>query len=99
MELIKMLRQNSEWLESTAYRFSQKWKIPVEEYRKSMQICVENARAISQWYIVTDRRQRLIAGAGVIENDFHDRKDLFPECLRIVCRTALSRTGNCKETF
>ena len=30
-----------------------------------------------QWYVVV-REGRIIAGCGVIENDFHERKDLTP---------------------
>ena len=33
--------------------------------------------AVPQWYTVMDG-ERIIAGCGVIENDFHDRRDLAP---------------------
>lgn len=32
----------------------------------------------SSWYVIVDGQRNTIAGAGVIENDFHDRKDLTP---------------------
>ncbi len=38
---------------------------------------VENHNSIPQWYIVVEGN-KIIAGAGVIENDFHKRKDLTP---------------------
>ena len=75
---IKLLRQNPELSECAAEWFSQKWNVPLEAYRESIRSCIENEKAIPQWYVVTDRKQRVIAGAGVIENDFHDRKDLSP---------------------
>ena len=86
---IKLLRQNPELSECAAEWFSQKWNVPLEAYRESIRSCVENEKAIPQWYVVTDRKQRVIAGAGVIENDFHD----FPQCLCAVCGAALPRTG------
>ena len=38
---------------------------------------VTSRTPVPQWYIVL-RGSRIIAGCGVIENDFHDRKDLAP---------------------
>ena len=38
---------------------------------------IQNVAPVPQWYIVAEG-QRIIAGAGVITNDFHDRKDLTP---------------------
>ena len=92
---IKLLRQNPDLSECAAEWFSQKWNVPLEAYRESIRSCVENEKAIPQWYVVTDRKQRVIAGAGVIENDFHD----FPQCLCAVCGAALPRTGNCQKAF
>ena len=57
--------------------FSGRWGIPAGEYRKSMEQCLRRRGPIPQWYVVRDGG-RLIAGAGVIENDFHDRPDLTP---------------------
>ena len=57
--------------------FSGHWGVPVEEYRKSMEQCLRHLGPVPQWYVVQDGG-RLIAGAGVIENDFHDRPDLSP---------------------
>lgn len=93
MESIKILRQNPEWLESAACWFHQKWKVPVEAYRESMRICVENVKAIPQWYIVADSQQRLIAGAGVIENDFHDRPDLSPNVCALFVEEKFRKKG------
>lgn len=33
---------------------------------------------VPQWYLFLDGKQAVAAGAGVIENDFHDRSDLSP---------------------
>ena len=57
--------------------FSRRWGIPAESYRESMEQCLRRKAPVPQWYVVRDGG-RLLAGAGVIANDFHDRKDLTP---------------------
>ena len=42
-----------------------------------MRDCLMGLGAVPQWY-VTLADGAIIAGAGVIENDFHERKDLAP---------------------
>lgn len=77
LTLIKLC-DNSEFLEKAAQWFSEKWKIPVEAYQESILECVEQKNGIPQWYIILDSSGNIIAGAGIIENDFHDHKDLRP---------------------
>ena len=57
--------------------FNQKWGIPKEAYDESMSNALSDDCAVPEWYIVLDG-ERIIGGAGVIENDFHDRPDLTP---------------------
>ena len=77
LELI-CLRNKGEFKERAAAWFSSKWGISVDEYEESIDECIQNKCKIPQWYIITDKNNNIIAGAGVIENDFHDRKDLTP---------------------
>ncbi len=49
----------------------------MEEYLTSIDECIRGASAVPQWYVAVEG-EKIIAGAGVIENDFHDRKDLAP---------------------
>ena len=56
--------------------FHEKWYVPTEAYLESMEECL-NGAAVPQWYCVIDNG-RIVGGLGVIENDFHDRKDLAP---------------------
>lgn len=77
MKLIK-LRDNIEYTDNAAEWFSSKWDIPAEAYLESIRDCTDRKGAIPQWYIVVDNDDIIIAGAGVIENDFHDREDLSP---------------------
>lgn len=63
--------------EMAAGWFHEKWGIPQEAYLESMDACVEGRGPVPQWYAALED-ERMIAGLGVIENDFHDRKDLAP---------------------
>ena len=71
------LRDAPALAEEAAVWFSGRWGISAGEYRSSMEQCLRREAPVPQWYVVRDGG-RLIAGAGVIENDFHDRPDLTP---------------------
>ena len=77
MQILK-LSHYPQYLEQAAQWFSSKWGIPIESYQESIQASIEQPNYIPQWYIVLDEQQNVIAGTGIIENDFHDRKDLTP---------------------
>lgn len=63
--------------EKAAQWFHEKWGVPLHAYLESMEDCLSSNTAVPQWYMAMDG-DRIIAGMGVIENDFHDRKDLTP---------------------
>lgn len=63
--------------EQAAQWFHQKWNIPFEAYIESMEDCLLQKSSIPQWYVAMEGN-RIIGGLGVIENDFHNRKDLAP---------------------
>lgn len=75
--IIKRIRECPEYIEEAAGWFAGKWDVPVEAYSESMKASVEDSRSIPEWYVVFHHGS-LIAGAGVIDNDFHNRKDLAP---------------------
>ena len=75
--ILKKLCDYPELCEKSAHWFSQKWGIPVEAYHESIQQSIKQKNGIPQWYIVLDGDE-IIAGAGIIDNDFHERKDLTP---------------------
>ena len=77
MQILR-LSDYPQYKEMAAEWFSEKWQIPVEAYLDSIQISIDQKYAIPQWYIVLNENKHLIAGAGVIDNDFHERKDLTP---------------------
>ena len=66
-----------EMLSAAAEWFHEKWGVPEEAYRESMEESISGGNAVPQWYIACEN-SRIVAGMGVIDNDFHDRKDLAP---------------------
>ena len=56
--------------------FNSKWGVPKEAYLECMEAYL-NKETENGWYLCLDG-DIIIGGMGVIENDFHDRKDLAP---------------------
>lgn len=78
MGKVLALRDHPELRDEAARWFSEKWGIPSSEYRASIDACISSQKEIPQWYVMTNDRNEIIAGAGLIENDFHQRRDLSP---------------------
>ena len=90
MEILK-LREHSELASEAATWFHSKWDIPAEEYAESIQECLAGKSIVPQWYVVVEDEQ-IIGGIGVIENDFHNRKDLTPN----VCAVYVEENYRCR---
>lgn len=56
--------------------FSSKWHVPEEAYLECMDAYLSGGTEYG-WYLCLEG-ERIIGGLGAIQNDFHDRKDLFP---------------------
>ena len=74
---IVRLRERPEFLRQAAAWFHEKWGVPEEAYRESMEACLAGKSAVPQWYLALDG-ETIAGGMGVIENDFHPRTDLTP---------------------
>ena len=70
------LRQVPELKEPAAAWFHAKWGVPQEAYLECMESYLKNETEYG-WYLCLDG-ELIIGGLGVIENDFHNRKDLSP---------------------
>ena len=70
------LREKPELMEEAATWFHSKWGVPREAYLECMEAYLKNDTEYG-WYLCLDDDQ-IVGGLGVIENDFHDRKDLSP---------------------
>lgn len=89
---ITKIREHEELAEAAAEWFHQKWGIPKEAYAESIEECLRNTSAVPQWYVVR-KENTIIAGIGVIENDFHDRKDLTPNVCAVYVEEAYRGQG------
>lgn len=70
--------------------FNSKWGVPEEAYLECMDEYLEK-RTENGWYLCLDG-DKIVGGLGVIENDFHDRKDLKPN----VCAVYTEEEYRCK---
>ena len=84
------LRQRPELKEQASEWFHQKWGIPKEAYLKCMDNYL-NGNTEYGWYLCMDG-DKIVAGLGVIENDFHNRKDLTPN----ICAVYTESEYRCK---
>lgn len=89
VKIIK-IKNNPQMIEVASQWFHQKWNIPTEAYLDSMEESVRNEIAIPAWYLAVDG-DCVIGGLGVIENDFHDRKDLTPN----ICAVYVEKEYRC----
>ena len=70
------LRERKELLITAAEWFNAKWGVPTEAYLECMNEYLQGDTEYG-WYLCIDN-ERIVGGLGVIENDFHSRKDLTP---------------------
>ena len=70
------LREKPELKNSAAEWFHSKWGVPTDAYLQCMEDYLDRKTEYG-WYLCLDGDE-IVGGMGVIENDFHDRKDLTP---------------------
>ena len=69
------LAERQDLKEQAAAWFSSKWSVPKDAYLESIGESFHSV--VPSWYLCLDG-ERIVSGMGVIDNDFHDRKDLTP---------------------
>ena len=84
------LREIPQLKDRAAEWFHSKWGVPKEAYLECMESYL-NRETEYGWYLCLDD-DKIIGGLGVIENDFHDRKDLTPN----VCAVYTEEEYRCK---
>lgn len=84
------LMDKPELKEEAAYWFHSKWGITQEAYLECMNAYLDNETDYGWYFCLCDGK--IVAGMGVIENDFHDRKDLTPN----VCAVYTEENYRCK---
>lgn len=84
------LRDKPEWMHPAAQWFHSKWGVPEEAYLECMEAYLHQETEYG-WYLCL-QGNRIVGGLGVIENDFHDRKDLTPN----VCAVFTEEQNRCQ---
>ena len=89
-EILK-IREHPGLRDKAAAWFHAKWGVPLDAYRESIGQCLAHRGPVPQWYVAVDGEQ-ITGGLGVIENDFHNRKDLTPN----VCAVYVEEAYRCR---
>ena len=84
------LREKPHLKDAAAQWFHEKWGVPKEAYLECMDSYLRGETEYG-WYLCLDQ-ERIVGGLGVIENDFHDRKDLAPN----VCAVYTEEACRCR---
>ena len=85
------LRDRPALKERAAEWFHSKWGVPKEAYQACMDSYLNHETEYG-WYLCMDGDQ-IVGGMGVIENDFHDRKDLSPNVCAVYTEEAYRGKG------
>lgn len=70
------VKERPEIVKEAASWFNSKWDVPKEAYLECMNDYINNKTNLG-WFLCLDG-ERIVGGLGVIDNDFHERKDLAP---------------------
>ena len=85
------LRERPELKQRAAEWFHSKWGVPTEAYLECMNAYLSGETEYG-WYLCMDG-DAIVGGLGVIENDFHDRKDLKPNVCAVYTDEAYRKRG------
>ncbi len=85
------LMDKPELLDEAASWFHSKWGVPKEAYLECMNDYL-NKETNNGWYLCLYNGE-IVAGLGVIDNDFHDRKDLSPNVCAVYTDETHRRKG------
>ena len=72
--------------------FHAKWGIPKEAYRESIEASLADDTPVPAWFLALDGA-KIVGGLGVIENDFHPRRDLAPNVCAVYVEEAYRGRG------
>ena len=85
------LRDCPNLMDKAATWFHDKWGVPKEAYLECMNAYL-NKDTEYGWYLCLDNK-KIIGGLGVIENDFHNRKDLSPNVCAVYVEESYRNQG------
>lgn len=85
------LRERPEIKNTAAQWFHEKWGVPAEAYLECMDSYL-SGETENGWYLCLDG-DRIVGGLGVIDNDFHERKDLAPNVCAVYTESEYRKQG------
>ena len=85
------LMEKPEIKDAAASWFHSKWGVPKEAYLDCMESYLSGETEFG-WYLCLDG-DKIVGGMGVIENDFHDRKDLTPNVCAVYTEESHRKQG------
>lgn len=85
------LREKPEIINEAALWFNSKWGVPKEAYLECMKSYLSGETELG-WYLCLDD-DKIVGGMGVIENDFHDRKELSPNVCAVYTEESHRKMG------
>lgn len=94
--MLKIKKVNKDIIDELALFFHNKWRVPKEAYIDSMNEALKSNTGVPAWYYV-ENNNKIIAGLGVIENDFHKRKDLTPNICAVYVKEEYQHQGIAKS--
>ena len=83
-DMPKIKTKAAEW-------FCEKWRVPKGAYIACMDAYLSKESELG-WYLCLEK-ENIVGGLGVIENDFHNRKDLSPNICAVYVESAHRKRG------
>ena len=80
------LREKPGLADAAARWFHDKWGVPEDAYAECMGAYLQHKTEYG-WYLCL-HGEDIVGGLGVIQNDFHDRRDLFPNVCAVYTEEA-----------
>lgn len=94
LQVVKL--DNPAVIQDAATFFHNKWGVETQAYVTSMQDSLKSQTGVPAWFYVKVQDE-IVAGLGIIENDFHKRKDLRPNICAVYVREDFQGHGIAKE--
>lgn len=85
------LRDRPDLMHRAAAWFHDKWRVPEDAYLECMAAYL-NRETEYGWYLCLDQ-ERIVGGLGVIQNDYHNRKDLAPNVCAVYTEETCRNKG------
>lgn len=85
------LRQCPQLRDEAAQWFHSKWGVPTQAYLDCMNDYLDGKTEYG-WFLCLDG-EKIVGGLGVIENDFHPRRDLNPNICAVYTQEDYRRNG------